>query len=329
MSHSFWLLFYIETLKSSVMGLAVFGVYELALARLGRAVAADGDDRHGVEEGDNNDEARAPGSAVPTHSVEEKKDQSSTSLKQGIVVGHLHAPALHAGDHAPIVGHVGAGATAGIVQSVLMDAYELVVYWWTHRPKKWSGMNVGLVARRAARDAVGFAALFGTYEAARRYVEGTLYSYVLRSGSSIAQLERYRVVTRDDPDGAYDAPAVSMGAAFIAGGVAGQGHLVVNHYTHHLFVHQPASRRRHGASALPTIWSSLPKPPKARLVAGAFLPSALCFLAFRYGGVLAERLLADGEDAMESGSYEHRHGHPTKLLPIYHATAEPAKGRDR
>jgi hypothetical protein len=307
------------------MGLAVFGVYELALARVGRAVALDGADRHDVEEGDDYD-AHAPESAVPTPSVEL---ESSTSLSRGLVVGHLHAPAIHAGDHAPIVGHVGAGATAGIVQSVLMDAYELVVYWWTHRHHKWSGVNVGLVARRAVRDAVGFAALFGTYEAARRFLEDNLYSFVLRSGSSIAQLERYRVVTRDDGDGAYDASAVSMGAAFVAGGVAGQGHLVVNHYTHHLFVHQPASRRRHGASSLPTVWSNLPKPPKARLVAGAFLPSALCFLAFRYGGVLAERLLADGEDAMESGAHEHRHGHAIKLLPIYHATAESAKGRDR
>jgi hypothetical protein len=325
------LLFFVgaETIKSSVMGLAVFGVYELSLARVGRAVAADGDDRHDVEEGDSNDEAHAPGPVVPMHSVEEERDESSTSLSRGIVVGHLHAPAVHAGDHAPIVGHVGAGATAGIVQSVLMDAYELVVYWWTHRHQKWSGVNVGLVARRAVRDAVGFAALFGAYEAARRYLEDDLYGYVLRSGSSLARLERYRVVTRDDGVGAYDASAVSMGAAFVAGGVAGQGHLVVNHYTHHLFVHQPASRRRHGASSVPTIWSGLPKPPKARMVAGAFLPSALCFLAFRYGGVLAERLLADGEDAMESGAYEPRHGPAIKLLPIYLATAESAKGRDR
>ena len=285
------------------MGLAVFGVYELALARVGRTV----------------DDAHETGSFVATPFVEEERDEAIAARhSQKIIVGHLLAPAIHAGDHAPIVGHVGAGATAGLVQSVLVDAYELVLFGWTHRHTGWGGVNVGVVARRALRDSVGFAALFGTYETARRSLEGNVYSYVLRSGSSLERLERYRAVTRDGRDGAYDASAVSMGAAFVAGGLAGQGHLVVNHYTHSLFVHHPSSRRRHGANSILSIWSTLPKPPKARMVAGAFLPSALCFLAFRYGGVLAERLLADGVDAIDLGANERRHMHPTKLLPIYH-----------
>jgi hypothetical protein len=285
------------------MGISVFGVYELAPARTVFGALASGTAKDKAVEPITNDDV-------------EENDGS------GVVVGYVKAPTIHAGDDDPLLGHVGDGAAAGLAQSVLMDAYELVLYGWRHRRTTgWSGVNLGVVARRAVRDSVGFAALFGTYEVARRFLEETLYGALRRSGSSLALLEKYRVVTRDGRDGAYDASPVSMGAAFVAGGVAGQGHLVVNHYTHSLFVHD----RKHGANSVRNLWNALPKPPKARLVAGAFLPSALCFLAFRYGGVLAERLVTDNDDGTESeNSNERLRRHPTKLLPIYYSTPEPA-----
>jgi hypothetical protein len=291
------------------MGISVFGVYELAPASTVFGALAS---------------ATAKDTAVEPIT---KNDVEEYDGKAGVVVGYVKAPAVHAGDDGPLVGHVGDGAAAGLAQSVLMDAYELVLSGWRHRRTTgWSGVNAGVVARRAVRDSVGFAALFGTYEVARRFLEEALYGALRRSGSSLALLEKYRVVTRGGRDGAYDASPVSMGAAFVAGGVAGQGHLVVNHYTHSLFVHHPsASRRRHGANSVRNLWNAPPKPPKARMVAGAFLPSALCFLAFRYGGVLAERLVTDNVDGTESDiSNERLRRHPTKLLPIYYSTPEPA-----
>ena len=65
-------------------------------------------------------------------------------------------------------------------------------------------------------------------------------------------------------------------ASFVAGGVAGQAHFVMSHY---LRQWKTSPRKS------PVVF----KPPKVRATMGAFLPTALSFLAFQYGGELAER----------------------------------------
>jgi hypothetical protein len=83
--------------------------------------------------------------------------------------------------------------------------------------------------------------------------------------------------------------------------MAGQAHLIVNHYTHNLYSleHRKAkgnSQRHLSLSPARRFVVFQSHPPKASAVLGAFLPSGLCFLAFRYGGALAETFLNDVDE---------------------------------
>jgi hypothetical protein len=103
-------------------------------------------------------------------------------------------------DRISLAGHAGAGAVAGFAQSVLLDGYELALsyYGWRRQQREEEGrrrqeerprrdhnaqkprhgrntqlfrVNKQVIVRRAVHDSIGFAALFGIYEATRRYLE--------------------------------------------------------------------------------------------------------------------------------------------------------------
>jgi hypothetical protein len=301
----------IEILKSSLLGLAVFGVYDVVLSAAHR--------RQG-------------------RMVEE--DHSGKNVKMAVVDS----------DRISLAGHAGAGAVAGFAQSVLLDGYELALsyYGWRRQQREEElrrrqeerprhdhdaqkqrqdrnaqlfRVNKQVIVRRAVHDSIGFAALFGTYEATRRYLEERIRSGWHPGSLPLEAENEFRVPAWDgsrhednDEDlssarGARghhrhdDSSSVESAiATFVAGGVAGQAHLIVNHYTHNLYSteHRKAkvnSQRHLSQSPARRFVVLQSHPPKAIAVFGAFLPSGLCFLAFRYGGALAETLLNDLDEA--------------------------------
>jgi hypothetical protein len=299
-----------EIIKSSILGVAVFGMYDIVLSgahlRQGRML---------------------------------KEEEDRTKPR--------YVPDM---DRVSLVGHAGAGAMAGFVQSVLVDGYELAFSYcgWKrqqreneearlrqqeqsyacrghdtqkqlhHRHTQRFRVNKQVIVRRAVHDSIGFATLFGTYEASRRYLEGTLIGTrspwypgpLPRDHTNMPALDG-PCLGKSSDEGIFSARSgmtqhqhnelINVGpamATFVAGGVAGQAHLIVNHYTHNLYRTERGKSKansQRGLSKNPTRrFIGFPScPPKASTIAGAFLPSGLCFLAFRYGGVLVETLLDD------------------------------------
>lgn len=230
---------------------------------------------------------------------------------------YIQSPMPSIGDHVPLFGHVLAGSLAGLLQSLMTDVYELTTYWWHHRRSSslFQSINARALVRRSVCDSIGFAALFGTYEAGRRMLEGYMFSF-LQSGSPsvpklLEDLHRFQIVSKDETSGSYDTTVLSMSAALVAGGIAGQTHLVVNHYTHHLWLRPTTAHR-----AKPSSRHYFPKPPQLGAVAGAFVPAALCFLALRHGGQWAERWLDD--DRAEGGDRPRHKPSSLIRIPIHH-----------
>jgi hypothetical protein len=70
-------------------------------------------------------------------------------------------------------------------------------------------------------------------------------------------------------------------STFLAGGLAGQFHHVLTHYTSHW---KSSNRRK------------LPPVPRLRHTLSSFLPMALCFSAFEHGVEACDHLFRIGED---------------------------------
>jgi peptidoglycan biosynthesis protein MviN/MurJ (putative lipid II flippase) len=87
----------------------------------------------------------------------------------------------------------------------------------------------------------------------------------------------------ETPVSNYNIPIVPLGAAFFAGGIAGQLNFIMNSYSRQVKV----------------LFDTKPMhlhPPSVRAVFNSFLPMALSFLAFQYAGDITESLLHDNVD---------------------------------
>ena len=248
----------------------------------------------------------------------------------------------------PLVVHFAAGATAGLMQSLVLDAWEVGHYIWrTHHfhhsvdsassPKQqqakkfvslFRNINTSLIVRRALHHAVGYATLFGWYESIRRYLVQQTLDYLQHSESPFVPvwldiLESCRLIHRNPNNGIYDMTILPISVAFCAGGIAGQAHYVVSHllkqqrqqlprqhssskHQHAILVEQAtkkstttaptgttaAKQQRHRPGSNNSFFKRV-KPPSLRATMGAFLPTALSFVAFQYGGELTERWIND------------------------------------
>lgn len=201
----------------------------------------------------------------------------------------------------PVVAHFAAGALAGLVQSVIIDAWEVLAYGFVHRHELGKkkdpvlhvkqGINTSLLVRRAVHHSVGFSVLFGTFETVRNSLVSALFHY-FSSGdpsilSTLAVLEQYRLIGVDN-DGVHEMTIIPMSAAFLAGGSAGVAQYTANHYTRHWKMQAIDSAR-----TSKVFKHVLPKQPSLRALCSPFMPTALCFLAFQYGGEITERWLDD------------------------------------
>ena len=129
----------------------------------------------------------------------------------------------------PLSSHLFAGMLAGVAHSMVACVWELCSVYSRH--PKWT-VNQQLILRRSIHHSIGFGTLFSTYEAIKR----TFNRWQDGRQSNL------RVVT-----------------SFISGGLAGQAHYVVSHFSRQY----PKTR-----------------PPSLAGIASSFLPASLGFVAF-------------------------------------------------
>jgi hypothetical protein len=161
-----------------------------------------------------------------------------------------------------LLAHIGAELCSGVAQSIVVTGWE---YLTTRNIYKHFG-------RREVHHAIGYASLFGSYECIRRCIQGRVVEPIMLKEYVIPGLRR-------------DEPVVPWMTSFFAGGVAGQVRHVVSHTTTPWQTGQEWKR-----GGVRSVGIRL---PSLRSTTGAYLPTALAFVAFQYGGELTERMMEE------------------------------------
>ena len=172
----------------------------------------------------------------------------------------------------PVLVHAAAGLGAGVAHSGVLVLWEIMT---RRKHPHWSARRL-----RVVQHSLGYACLFGTYEATRRLLEYSFYDALSNHEERVLEfLARYPLLDwmrrdNNDDDGTYEVPSVRWGVAFVAGGVAG--------YTHQLVMHATSnSKTGEWRKIIPTIRPSV----------STFCLTGLCFVAFEFGGEWTERTL--------------------------------------
>jgi len=179
-------------------------------------------------------------------------------------------------ERSTVLAHFAAGACAGWMQSTVLTSWELATKMKAHHMQLPHNIRTRFLIRRAVHHSIGYASLFGTYEATRRLLLHAAYPFLQSHNATLSDNVNRNVV--------------SLTAAFVAGGIAGQVHQFVSYITSHwkLQALQSASSdfsvSRHAKQ-----YSRLMPTLKANL--SAFGPTALCFVAFQYGEDFTARLV--------------------------------------
>ena len=269
--------------KSSILGVVVFGLYEyLVLQRVNQQKDA-GHNRQKIFVN------------VYCKVAADETNQTPRSAQMSV---HPSTSAVHT--LLPITYHMAAGALAGACQSIVLDGYEIFSYWvhrhqyrhlhGGHAPDMISLVNTSLVIRRLVHHSLGYMTLFGTYECLRRQGQNHIRN-ILQSGEPwVADrldwlLEQGIISTRkstlaNDDKELYDLTSVPLFISFGAGGFAGQAHYIVSHY-----LRQWRKATDHGHH-------HVVRHVRVGTTCMAFLPTAISFMAFQYGGEITERVLA-------------------------------------
>lgn len=155
---------------------------------------------------------------------------------------------------------LGAGAAAGVVQSMFWISWETLAY-----KSQLLRDHPHFCMRVTAHNAVGFGGLFGSYQGIRQ---------VLLASGPFQRLE-------DSLSNKLVEIPSGLVSTFLAGGLSGQFHRVLTHYTSHW---------KNNRQKL------LPPMPRLRHTLSSFLPMALCFSAFEHGVEGCDHLFRIGED---------------------------------
>jgi hypothetical protein len=178
----------IELVKGTILGVAVFETYNYLVHHQhwssSSEVLVEWQGSSSSNDDDDNGEKQ-----------QQQQQHSLTSpARSGSSEQAAAAAAAAAAAVAPLWVHIGAGALAGLVQSMILDSWEIALYyirhyrhhhhhhgsplsWKTTLPKSlvttssntvFGTINTQLVYRRAVHHSLGYATLFGCYEAIRR-----------------------------------------------------------------------------------------------------------------------------------------------------------------
>lgn len=199
------------------------------------------------------------------HSSDTKKNESAviTTKNNDIIVN------LHDKSHDVAV-HALAGAAAGIARTAFWMGWEAVV----HR-NFWALDHSKFCIRNTMHHAAGFGTLFGTFQLVRQTLLFLDPLVVLtthnnaKSDSHSYDAESTSWTKTIDYVDVYEMTSTTRPLMYtaMAGGMAGQTHHIVQHYTSHW--KQFASRG--------------PPPPRLYPTLTSFGTMSLCFLAFEHG----------------------------------------------
>ena len=159
-------------------------------------------------------------------------------------------------DEASVVVHGGAGAAAGVAQSLVWMGWEQWVAQVSH--------SNAYRLRTTCHHSLAFGSLFGSYQATHYFLIKTMTVMSRDAGASNEESSKLSLIA-----------SPSILATGLAGGYAGMVHHIVHHYSSHW--------RRHHATSLPPL-------PRVQPTIASFLPMSLCFLALEYGGEGAEEI---------------------------------------
>jgi hypothetical protein len=199
---------------------------------------------------------------------------------------------LHKTSEVPIVIHTGAGMASGISRSVFWMGWEKFIHqsnWIQEHPK--------FCVRTTIHNSIGYGTLFGSYSSIRQFlVFADPFSIIWRHDHTN---NKTSLVDSNDPDknqNRKDADCfgilesipqeiikagsdefIPITYTFISGGIAGQIHHIVNHYTSHWKQFRSSQTRQ----TLPRLYPQL----------SSFGTMALCFAAFEHGPEIADRIV--------------------------------------
>lgn len=187
----------------------------------------------------------------------------------------------------PVFVHAGAGLAAGIAHSGILVLWNIVTR--RNHPNyhhHWTARRLQVVV---VHHSLGYACLFGTYEATRRLLEYSFYDALVHHEERVLEFFgqhpwNWRTTKRDNDDhddttttnknNRHDLTPIRWTMAFVAGGVAGYVHQLVLHAISH-------SSTGQWGKMIPTLRPS----PSTVWFTG------LCFMAFEFGGEWTERTL--------------------------------------
>lgn len=187
-------------------------------------------------------------------------------------------------ERSSILAHFWAGACAGLAQSSVMIAWELASKVQSHHALPHN-LRIQFVMRRAVHHSIGYASLFGTYEATRRLLLHSAYPILKRLDATLMDMAHVNH-TRD---------VTLLVTSFVAGGIAGQVHQFVSYVTSHWKL-QVLTEQSNGATSLSNYAKTCSRLPTFKSNLSAFAPTGMCFVAFQYGSQVTARLVKQYQD---------------------------------
>mmetsp|Transcript_236 Transcript_236/g.331 ORF Transcript_236/g.331 Transcript_236/m.331 type:complete len:182 (+) Transcript_236:1-546(+) len=175
----------------------------------------------------------------------------------------------------PVIVHAGAGMGAGVMRSMFWMAWEATVH-----DSNWIRQHPKFCVRTTIHHAFGYGALFGSYQGIRQclILSDPLLPILDNVLPNQKQDEKARAVTY-----AQWCPFLY---SFVSGGMAGQIHHILSHYTGHWKQFR----------------SNIPPPPRLYPTMTSFGTMALCFAAFEHGPEAVDEMLSYVNTLMK-GSY--------------------------
>lgn len=250
----------VDLVKNTILGMTVFGTYELLAFDPSSILLANKDSLDG-------------GATQSTSTTTTGSDLTIIANADGnnndklCIAGASSLRTIAAGSTSVVV-HTGAGACAGVAHAAVLSLWDMIFKKQRHL---WQVRRLHII-----QHAVGYASLFGTYEGMRRGLEFGFYDLLVAQEARVMEfLQLHPLDWMKGEGGVYDITPLRWAFCLTAGGIAGQVHQLV---THAMANSRTLDWRKMLAvpirSTLPTFWIT-----------------GLSFVAFEFGGELTERYI--------------------------------------
>jgi hypothetical protein len=179
----------------------------------------------------------------------------------------------------PVIVHAGSGMSAGVARSIFWMGWEKAVH-----KKKWIQEHPWFCVRTTIHHAIGYGALFGSYQGMRQSLVSVDPLSIISDGATAVLKE----MNDSSEESVWNPSSVTDSIPFaytvVAGGIAGQVHHVLNHYTSHWKQFR----------------TKIPPLPRFHPTISSFGTMALCFAAFEHGPNAVEGMMGSVNKTIEA-----------------------------